>query len=481
MMNGFGVDGKFLKAFTSGPFPSMSCCHRWSSVGLRYAFFGAAMASLKLEPTMLFDAHCHLQLRRDTEKMAVAATVERAMRHGVVGAAVCGCDATDWDTVEMFWRQFPDFVAPSFGLHPWWVTNSEASRVAFSELRRKLMDVPSAGVGECGLDGGRKKEIPMELQVEVLKAQLDLAKEFQRPVSLHCVAAHGTMLQVSSFHCLMFYGKLAELVVMSQMLQIEVALMSGNPELLTLAPSSTVQDVMTKAQRALGKKYLQLITAESEALVDLEQTLGEAKIQDGERLTAVILQPQLAATGGAFALWCRGGIAVVTWGHANFGGDSSAVQDQLKGLQHIQATVFGKAGAFAAILGDGSVVTWGDADCGGDSSAVRDQLKGVRQIHATAAAFAAILEDGSVVTWGDADDGGDSSAVRDQLEGVQQIQAAFRAFAAIQADGSVVSWGEAADGGDSSEVRDQLKGVRQLQSSTGAFAAILEDGSVVTW
>ena len=61
-------------------------------------------------------------------------------------------------------------------------------------------------------------------------------------------------------------------------------------------------------------------------------------------------------------------------------------------------------GAFAAILEDGSVVTWGDADCGGDSSAVRDQLRGVQQIQAThLRAFAAILEDGSVVTWGDAD------------------------------------------------------------------------------
>ena len=100
------------------------------------------------------------------------------------------------------------------------------------------------------------------------------------------------------------------------------------------------------------------------------------------------------------------------------GGDSSAVQDQLKGVQQIQAT----DGAFAAILEDGSVVTWGDADCGGDSSAVQDQLKGVQQIQATSEAFAAILEDGSVVTWGNADCGGDSSAVRDQLKGVQQIQ-----------------------------------------------------------
>lgn len=36
----------------------------------------------------------------------------------------------------------------------------------------------------------------MELQMEVLRPQLDLALEYQRPVSLHCVAAHGTLLQV---------------------------------------------------------------------------------------------------------------------------------------------------------------------------------------------------------------------------------------------------------------------------------------------
>ena len=68
--------------------------------------------------------------------------------------------------------------------------------------------------------------------------------------------------------------------------------------------------------------------------------------------------------------------------------------------------------AFAAILGDGSVVTWGGARYGGDSSAVRDQLKGVLQIQAAHLAFAAILEDGSVVTWGDAEFGGDSSPVQ---------------------------------------------------------------------
>ena len=65
-------------------------------------------------------------------------------------------------------------------------------------------------------------------------------------------------------------------------------------------------------------------------------------------------------------------------------------------MQQIQAS----QAAFAAILSDGSVVTWGDAELGGDSSAVQDRLKNVQLIQASQAAFAAILSDGSVVTWG---------------------------------------------------------------------------------
>ena len=260
------------------------------------------------------------------------------------------------------------------------------------------------------------------------------------------------------------------------MIQIHVALMTGEAELLTLLPSSTIQDVRTRAQQAFGKKYLRLVTAKNRVLVDFEQTLEEAEIEDGECLTAlVVLQPQLAATQSAFALWCHGESAVVTWGDALYGGDSSAVQHQLRGVQQIQAN----DRAFAAILADGSVVTWGDEEYGGDSSAVCDQLKGVQQIQATQRAFAAILEDGSVLTWGDADFGGDSSAVQDQLEGVMQIQATYMAFAAILEDGSVVSWGHPDFGGDSSAVRDQLQGVQQIQATLGAFATILEDGSVV--
>ena len=87
------------------------------------------------------------------------------------------------------------------------------------------------------------------------------------------------------------------------------------------------------------------------------------------------------------------------------------MQGQLKNVQQIQASF----GAFAAILADRTVVTWGHAECGGDSSAVQSQLTTVQQIQASRSAFAAILADRSVVTWSDAEGGGDSSAVQDQL------------------------------------------------------------------
>ena len=248
---------------------------------------------------------------------------------------------------------------------------------------------------------------------------------------------------------------------LSSMLKVNVALPNGHAELLTLLPSSTVQDVRTKAQQAFGKKYLRLVTSKNQVLMDSDKTLEETEIEDGECLTALVLQPQLAATKSAFALWCHGDSAVVTWGAAEDGGNSSAVRDQLRGVQKIQSTNY----AFAALLEDGSVVTWGSARQGGDSSAVRDQLKGVQQIQASSHAFAAILEDGSVVTWGAADWGGDSSAAQNQLRGAQQIQATGSAFAAILADGSVVTWGDTHAGGDSSAVGDKLRGVHQIQAT----------------
>eukprot|EP00439_Symbiodinium_sp_Y106_P008004 s1164_g1.t1 len=161
-------------------------------------------------------------------------------------------------------------------------------------------------------------------------------------------------------------------------------------------------------------------------------TWGDADCSSGVRDQLKNVQ-QIQATCRAFAAILGDG-SIVTWGNAGCGGDSNS----------------SNLDAFAAILGDGSVVTWGSADWGGDSTAVRDQLKNVQQMQATDFSFAAIRGDGSIVTWGNAGCGGDSSAVRGQLKNVQQVQATYSAFAAILGDGSVVTWGKADSGGGSS-------------------------------
>ena len=136
--------------------------------------------------------------------------------------------------------------------------------------------------------------------------------------------------------------------------------------------------------------------------------------------------------------------------------------------------------AFAAIRRDGSVVTWGDGLAGGDSSAVQNELKNVVQVQAAGSAFAALRTDGSVVTWGRSD-AGDSRRVQAQLKNITSIQTNGAAFAALRADGSVITWGSRVEGGDSSLAQGLLQDVTCIQASNAAFAAIRVDGSIVTW
>ena len=214
---------------------------------------------------------------------------------------------------------------------------------------------------------------------------------------------------------------------------LDVTLISGQRVSLEADLAASVQSWAERARRALGVGRGRLFTS-SGGVLDGDTQLGAAKLQTGDCLT----------------------------------------------LQVGTVRIHGSRESFAAILGDGSVVTWGDASSGGDSSAVQDQLKNLQQIQASGAAFAAILGDGSVVTWGHADFGGDSSSVQAQLKNVHQILASGSAFAAILRDGSVVTWGRTGFGDDSSFVQDQLKTVQQIQASTHAFAAILGNGFVVT-
>ena len=162
------------------------------------------------------------------------------------------------------------------------------------------------------------------------------------------------------------------------MFQVTVVSTSGRSESLSLPLSSKVGDLKISAQRSFQQGFLRLITTDGRILGDPTQSLLSEGFREEECLTAVVLQAKLAVSttmgphdeGGSFALWCCGGNKIITWGHQEHGGDSSAVQDQLHNVQQVRGTQC----AFAAILADGSVVTWGHQENGGGSSALQDQL-----------------------------------------------------------------------------------------------------------
>ncbi|KAJ4746549.1 TatD related DNase [Rhynchospora pubera] len=140
----------------------------------------------------LFDAHCHLQ---DPRIAAVAPRLIRtAIDSGVVRFSVNGVSEKDWHVVKQMSDQYPSII-PSFGLHPWYV--AERSPNWFDNLRGFFVDTPYAAVGEIGIDkGSHGKTIEYTEQVEVFQRQLELAKELQRPVSVHCVRAFGDLLEI---------------------------------------------------------------------------------------------------------------------------------------------------------------------------------------------------------------------------------------------------------------------------------------------
>lgn len=159
----------------------------------------------------MIDCHLHLQDSRLGDLARILATV-RSER--IACLVVNGTEPGDWEKVASLSRLYPE-VIPSFGVHPWRV--NEVERNWRDLLGERLTDFPMAGVGEIGLDRWIKGH-NLKRQKEFFQAQLALAADLRRPISIHCLNAWGSLLECLrkadlSAGCLLHsYGGSAELV-----------------------------------------------------------------------------------------------------------------------------------------------------------------------------------------------------------------------------------------------------------------------------
>lgn len=134
----------------------------------------------------MFDSHNHLQ------KFADPAGVIGEMRAaGITGCVVNGTGEDDWGAVARLAEEFPDFVRPAFGLHPWKADQrSDSWRAGLEGILDRF---PNASMGECGVDGWIDGP-SMEEQLAAFRPQLSLARERGLPVTIHALKAWQPLL-----------------------------------------------------------------------------------------------------------------------------------------------------------------------------------------------------------------------------------------------------------------------------------------------
>ena len=77
------------------------------------------------------------------------------------------------------------------GLHPWW-TEQPVTTGQRAELEKLLVSPHCLAMGEMGLD--KLKGPAMDQQMDILRSQLQIADELNKPVIIHCVRATDQLI-----------------------------------------------------------------------------------------------------------------------------------------------------------------------------------------------------------------------------------------------------------------------------------------------
>lgn len=138
------------------------------------------------------DAHCHLADPRFDG--CLSEVLGRARAAGIDRFLQGGVDPADWERQETLKEEG---CLPCFGLHPWFVNQAPHSEIE-SALELLRASLPRAyALGELGLDFGKRMDAQrFELQRDLFRQQLQIAKVQEMPIVLHLVACHGEAPQI---------------------------------------------------------------------------------------------------------------------------------------------------------------------------------------------------------------------------------------------------------------------------------------------
>ena len=193
---------------------------------------------------MLFDTHAHYDDEHfDGDREALLA----GMPEKNVGLIVNpGCDISSSRTAVALAESF-DFVYAAVGIHPENCADFVPEQI---DTLRQMAKAPKVvAIGEIGLDYYWDENPPRELQKTVLRRQLALARELNKPVIIHDRDAHEDTLAIvrefpgirGVFHCFSGSPEMArELLALGWYLGFDGPITYKNarraPEVIAAAP-----------------------------------------------------------------------------------------------------------------------------------------------------------------------------------------------------------------------------------------------------
>ncbi|KAL7550721.1 hypothetical protein ACHAWF_013936 [Thalassiosira exigua] len=183
-------------------------------------------ANESMQKVLLVDTHGHPHLRRDIQYADeadenVSEDGSPSWSDAGVISLSCAVSPLDWKDALEYASQSPR-ILPALGVHPWYLGDimvdidgmgncEDIERYLkwdwLTDLDKYLSQHPHLVVGEIGLckmarfvrefpkdKGG--KSTALQLQKLVFRKQLELAAKWSRPVTVHCVNAHGLFMEV---------------------------------------------------------------------------------------------------------------------------------------------------------------------------------------------------------------------------------------------------------------------------------------------
>jgi TatD DNase family protein len=137
----------------------------------------------------VIDTHCHLDVARfaaDRDQV-----LSRAWAAGVQGLVVPAIGPSAWAALRE-WPGREPRVQVALGIHPQLLPQLDPAddERHLAQLDQALGLGGAVAVGECGLDGPSEARAPMERQVRVFLAHVELARKYRLPLLVHCLRAH---------------------------------------------------------------------------------------------------------------------------------------------------------------------------------------------------------------------------------------------------------------------------------------------------